>query len=427
MRTRTFPVVPPLPLPSRPLLLPLLLALVGSGAAAPLRAQKALPGAVVAGAPDAASATRGDDRDDAAPPGQLFENVVRVLQRRFYDRDFRRDQLPRLAAEYRAAARAAADLDEERAVVHAVLGRVPASHLALYSTSTYRALMRELSGEAAPTFGFDLEQRGGSFFVRAVLDGGAAAAAGLLRGDRVLAIDGVASGRSARLDWRADDAALDDQPVRRVRCAGADDTVRLHVERQPGERLHVDVAASQWSALAAAKAGARVLEHGGRRIGYVHFWFVHMSGLPQLLGDLLAGPFAGCDGLVLDLRGRGGSGGAVMAIVRQLQRAQRPGPVAALIDRDTRSAKEVLAHELDVRGLATLVGERTAGAVIPATFADVGQGCTLMFPSFTLGRYTELLEGRGVEPDVPVRDDLPFAAGADPILDAALAHVSAGV
>ena len=60
--------------------------------------------------------------------------------------------------------------------------------------------------------------------------------------------------------------------------------------------------------------------------------------------------------------------------------------------------------------------------VIPATFADVGYDTILMFPSFKLPRYTDLLEGKPVEPDVFVERAGPFSAGNDPILKAGLAE-----
>ena len=46
----------------------------------------------------------------------------------------------------------------------------------------------------------------------------------------------------------------------------------------------------------------------GRNIGYVHFWFIHTTGVLELLRDLFDGSFAAAEGLLLDLRGRGGDG-----------------------------------------------------------------------------------------------------------------------
>jgi peptidase S41-like protein len=93
-------------------------------------------------------------------------------------------------------------------------------------------------------------------------------------------------------------------------------------------------------------------------------------------------------------------------------------PIVALIDRQSRSAKDALAYEFKERHLATLVGEPTAGAVIPASFAQVGEKTMLMFPSFTLGEYTQKLELKGgVPPDIFVERAGPYSAGRDPIFE----------
>lgn len=357
----------------------------------------------------------------AAEPGDLLERVIRVLERDFYDRPFRRGRLEALADRSRPAARSADSAAREREVVRDFLGEIPTSHLALISRDSYEAMMDELRNRAHPTFGFGLVELDGRYFVSGLLEGGAAERAGLLRGDRVVRVDGVPARSSERLDWPTDDAALPDPPAHRLRCSEGE-VVTLVIEREPGRLYRIRVRSELDSGIRAAARSASVFERAGRRIGYIHFWYMHYRGPAELLRDRLEDRFADCDALVLDLRGRGGSTETVDAILTELVRSRRSfgGPVVALIDRGTRSAKEILAHELRERRLATLVGERTAGAVIPATFRDVGSGAVLMFPAFSLGRYTEKLEGRGVAPDVLVRDSLPYARGADPILEAAL-------
>ncbi len=66
----------------------------------------------------------------------------------------------------------------------------------------------------APTFGFTLIEYDGKHYAHDVLEGGPAAQAGLLRGDRIVSIDGAETGESPRLDWRTDDAFLPDPPMR---------------------------------------------------------------------------------------------------------------------------------------------------------------------------------------------------------------------
>jgi carboxyl-terminal processing protease len=259
-----------------------------------------------------------------------------------------------------------------------------------------------------------------------LLEGGPAARAGLLTWDRIVAIDGVPVAQSPRLDWRSDDAYIADDrdPPVHYLIARAGETVRLKVERQRGKFLDIAVPVEDYSAFAAAKASAQVYKKDGRNIGYLHFWYVHMTGVPELLKEKLEGEFSDCDALIIDLRGRGGNGAAIARIVDILRadRAAKKRPIVALVDRQSRSAKDVLAYEFKKTGVARLVGERSAGAVIPASFADVGHDSVLMFPSQKLPRYTDLLEFKPVEPDVYVERAGPLSAGRDPILAAGIAE-----
>ena len=143
-------------------------------------------------------------------------------------------------------------------------------------------------------------------------------------------------------------------------------------------------------------------------------------GPTALLEELFAGPFADCDGLIVDLRGRGGAVTEVGSLLNLLgsEKGKWRRPLVLLTHEATRSAKEVIAHELQRQNMCFVVGETTAGAVIPASFADVGHETMLMFPAFKLQMHTRLLEGIGVTPDVEVAGPLPFAQGRDPILAA---------
>jgi carboxyl-terminal processing protease len=358
--------------------------------------------------------------------GTLFENVAAVLGKKYYDQRFRKEELPGLVSEYREKAAHATTLREQREVVQEFLSHIPSSHLGLLSNQTFRYVVYDLQGRPYPTFGFQLMDIKGKFYTFSVLEGGPALRAGLLPWDRVVSIDGVPVEQAPRLEWRSDDAYIKDDhdpPVHYLK-AGQGETIRVKIERRRGKFMELSIASEDYSAFAAARASAHVYASGGRSFGYLHFWYVHMTGVPELLKEKLEGEFSNCDGLIIDLRGRGGNGLAVPKIVDILrdESSRRHRPIIALIDRQSRSAKDVLAYELKKNGIAKLVGEQTAGAVIPATFADVGYESMLMFPSFKLPRYTDLLESKPVEPDLFVERSGPFSAGKDAILDAGLAE-----
>ncbi len=351
-----------------------------------------------------------------SPAPDLFERVVDVLAERFYDEDFREAELPALVRRFAPLAERAESPEREREVVDALLGQIPVSHLALLSSATYAKMHDELNGRAAPTLGFQLVELEGAYFVHWLLEGGPADRMGLLRGDRILAIDGEPVARSRRLDWSSDDAALPDPNLHAVNCS-RDELVLLDVERAPGLVNQLALRARNDSGFAASQRSVQVFEEEGFSIGYVHLWYIHMRGAAELVQNALEGPLAECEAWIFDLRGRGGSAAEVRRISQAVARASNR-PLVLLTDSETRSAKEVLAYDLRAREDVLIVGETSAGAVIPATFQSVGDGATLMFPSFTLGRYTQLLEGKGVAPDIEVEDDLAYAAGRDAILDA---------
>ena len=355
----------------------------------------------------------------AAQRGAMFDRVAAILGEHFVDRTFRRTELPQLVAELRPTALATTTRREERDVVQELLEQVPASHLALYSRATYQHLMDELAGQASPTLGCVLTRHRDLWFVDGVLDGGPAAAAGLRRGDQVLAIDGEPPLRSARLDWRADDAWLADAPGHGV-LVDAGDTVTLRIASRPGRSRDVAVTAKRTSSRAASAASLREIEAAGHTFGYLHLWLV-FAGATELF-ERAADRFRDAEGLVFDLRGRGGHAAEVAPILRVLSQLRDDGmPMVFLIDEGTRSAKEVLAYEIRARGLGALVGERTAGAVLPASFEAIGDDAVLMFPRSRLGKHSRAIEGIGVRPDRRADDELPFAGGRDAILDAAIA------
>lgn len=355
--------------------------------------------------------------------GTLFENVVAMLSQRYVDVKFRTEELPKLVEKYRERARESVTLAEQRQVVHDLLSHIPASHLGLLSKATHRALFADLLRVGYPNFGFQLIGSPQGYYAGMVLENGPAMRSGLLTGDRIVTIDGVPPQQSPRFDWRSDDAYFTDErdPAVHQLTGAVGDRVELRVERRPGEFVNVSIAAEEFTAFDSARSSARVIRSGGRKFGYLHFWFVHLSGVPELLKEKIDGDFKDADGLILDLRGRGGSATEVTRIVALVRDyiAKTGKPVVALVDRQSRSGKDILAYEFKASGVR-LVGEASAGAVIPAMFADVGHDSVLMFPTFRLAGYTDKLEFKPVEPHVTVERPAMFAAGRDAILEAGI-------
>lgn len=350
--------------------------------------------------------------------GVLLERVVEVLGKSYYDKDLRA-KIPAIAEGFRAAAASAETLNEERQVVHEFLSNLQVSHLGLMSTRGRDSMFAELFAQRAWMFGFQLVHVEEGWFVDWVYEGGPADRAGLERGDEVLSLDGVPPASSPRVDWRTDDCALPDPAIHGV-LAEPGDSVDIVLRRGPGKQGRLVLSASEYSGWEATQESVSIKQLGPFSVGYVHYWFIPMSGGSKLLRELCTDRFSDCDALVFDLRGRGGAAHEALQIIKHLDAAEGlwRKPLVLLIDDGTRSAKEVISHDLKQSGSALVVGEKTPGAVIPATFTDVGSDTFLMFPSFTLGRYTDEIEGVGVTPDIAVAYPLPWTAGADPVLEA---------
>jgi len=364
-------------------------------------------------------------------PGRMFDSALTVLRRLYYDTAFVHAHLDALGEEFRPAALAASDDSIEREVIRQFLGRLPASHLALLSGEERDALWYDLAGEKHMMFGMQLIELNGRYFASMVLTGGPAFVAGIRDGDEIAAIDSVPPARSPHRDWREDDIYLPDErdpPAYGLRWVPGP-ALALRVVHAPGDSTTVRLAPGTYSALDATRASIRVITRDSVRVGYIHWWYVHSTGLVAGFRRALEGPLASSQALVLDLRGRGGSGSVVRDVLRLLAPGNKRrfrGPIVALIDRQTRSAKEQLAYELRAQGLARLVGEPTAGAYIPAGFADLARNVVLMFPvaEKVPNPYIPVLEGHPVQPDVAAPWVGPYADGQDPLLDAGIAEAA---
>jgi C-terminal processing protease CtpA/Prc len=205
--------------------------------------------------------------------------------------------------------------------------------------------------------------------------------------------------------------------------APADASVTLRVRHAAqGSPEDLSFATSSTSMLEAAKVSVRVIERGGRKLGVVHLWHFMSFKMGTVLKQAVAGPLADCDGLVLDVRGRGGQAGVIQDVISVFKgrRATWKKPVVVLQDHGTRSAKEIFAWEWKRQELGPIVGQRTAGAVIGCTFKKLFDGSVLMHPVSDVRSLTkgEQLEGKGVDPDIAADPgELRWRSGRDAILE----------
>lgn len=96
-----------------------------------------------------------------------------------------------------------------------------------------------------------------------------------------------------------------------------------------------------------------------------------------------------------------------------------------LVNEGSRSGKEILAYGFRKYGIGPVVGATTAGAVLQGNLYPIGSESVLYLAIADILIDGQRLEGIGVEPDIAVPFDLPYAQGADPQRNRAVAIAAA--
>jgi carboxyl-terminal processing protease len=384
----------------------------------------------------------------ARPETQLtvFDEVWQTVRDHFYDPTLRHLDWAALRDKYRPLAAAASD-EEHSAVINRMLDELAASHTRYYTPAdpAYYQLLdifagplrRELrrtfpDGQVVyPSIGIFTQRIEAKDFISGVLDGSPAAKAGLQVGDELLAADGAPY-----------------HPMRSL-TAKVNQEVTLQVRRSLHEPPHEVVVVPQQTRpneafLKGMQESARVINTHGVAIGYIHVWSYAGAQYQRLLErEIFSGTLKEAEALVLDLRD--GWGGA-QAQYLDLLNAQGPTvtmvdrhgevsvanvkwrkPVAMLINRGTRSGKEILAYGFKKYGLGEMIGTRTAGAVLAARAFLLSDGSLLLLAVNDVFVDGQRLEGVGVTPTIEVPFTLEYAQGKDPQLERALELLSRSV
>ncbi len=358
----------------------------------------------------------------------VFDDATALVKDHFYDRTLRGLPWSELVAEARATLQPGDGEEKLKGTVNGLLSRLHASHTELYSDSdqTYWALRsifsHKIKGAAVRQVGLWFEHNGEKWFARDVFAGSPAAEAGVLPGDEMLGVEGEAF-----------------EPVRAFRTLPAALGVRLEIRRKPAappEPVHVETRfeSFQETMLRATRLSSRVYPRKGRKIAYFHLWSGTHDQFLNALQRAARDAQKSSDALVLDLRnGFGGAGPDYVAPFEELSEGDSPRPLrhrfkkplVVLINGGTRSGKEWVAFLLAKAG-RTLVGTRTRGAFLAGRPYILGGGKYLLYLAVSgAGPEGVDLEGKGVPPAIEVPAEIPFAGGADPQLERALA-VAAG-
>jgi carboxyl-terminal processing protease len=339
-----------------------------------------------------------------------WESVSKAISTRYYAREARGEEMAKRLKETEPLARAAKSPTEFDQVIDSMIASFKDSHFAFLTRNeqgfyVFDSLVRGDKALKMPNIGAWFARSGESYTVTMVLDGGAAAEAGLRKGDLVTRIAGqlfepVAPlaglvGQEATLEWTR---------------AGVPMSAQVKVTEQAGLDMFHE----------ATRKSGRVVERQGKKIGVMRPWTMVQERFKNTLHGFVYGQASATDAFVLDLRdGFGGrpegyadpffrpeavlewdmgTGGSM----KQQFGYQRP--LVVLTNGGTRSAREVLALILKRSGRATLVGTRTAGDVLGTSPIPIQDWAYLEIPMVDLKVDGERLERVGVAPMIEVQD-----------------------
>lgn len=359
-----------------------------------------------------------------ATPADVAKAVKSLVEREFYK--------PVTFPAFDAAKVTSADIDR-------ALASFGTSHTARFEPGTIdyieladilrypirRDLDRLFPPKGEPSYagiGMVTRDIGGRTFVSDVYDATPAATSGILVGDEVLSVDGKPFRQLASFEGKA----------------GSSVTVSIRREAD-GKPIDIKVSvvriAPTTTFSRAISNSMTIVDRDGLKIAYLHLWALGSGDIEENITQALkTGVLKDADGLVVDLRGRwGGMFGEVPDLLTyntpEITFTDRSGktsfaaatydkPVVAIIDEGTRSAQEMFAFLMRKQG-AELVGAQTPGAVLATRAYVLPDDSLMVLPISEVRIDGELLEGKGVTPDLAVDFWLPYAAGKDPQKDAA--------
>lgn len=320
-----------------------------------------------------------------------------------------RDHWSRVLAEHKASIHECESHESFRDALNALFTASGVSHFSYLIDDDWSYwLLRAYFGDGSADdriahIGVVPQQIEGSWYARGVLEGGAAAAAGVSVGDELISVDGQPF-----------------SPVRSFRH-NAGEPVAMRIRRHRDLVMNITLRPVQESlhkaTQRATQKSIRIIDHAGLEFAYMHGWTL-LGGSRDYDELLKLQHFV--DGLILDYRdGFGGSPGPAMRFLVGVRASsgsrvapQWTKPVVVLTGDGTRSAKEIVVNAAQKAGRAILIGEPTPGHVTSiGAVREVGTDGLLQLP----GQILEL-EGRPTQPDIYVPREIRYAAGSDPQL-----------
>lgn len=368
----------------------------------------------------------------------LFNEVIGIVEDSFYNPEQVSRDLPEIKARYFS------QLDQIKTgtmfsgLMNAMLKELHASHTyyltpddsEYYQLSDLFSKIPEIgalfeNGEIKyPSVGIITQNIEGKTYIASVFPGGTAEKAGLMQGDEIMSVNGKPYAQVAS--------------IRPASESNVTFTVRRQANAEPLSFAMTPLTVNpKQEMMDAQKASVRLIEHSGKKIGYIHIYsYAGEEYHQELINTLVWGELKKADALIIDLRyGLGGAWPYYLNVFNDnipvLVMKDRNGaenkvdsqwrkPAVYLVNKFTRSGKELLAFGAKKYRLATVIGEKTAGHTLGGRLFPLSNGdlVFLAVQSCTIDGVN--LEGIGIEPDITVPFDIRYCGGDDAQLDKAV-------
>lgn len=361
---------------------------------------------------------RGDVLEGRVRREQLVREVADALRGGIIE-DHRGRDWDALVMRYTPLAEEARTRWELYGIINRMLGELKVSHLVHLSPEFMRCEWPSFTADVY-TAGVEMVLRDDRFLVARLFEGSSAGRAGLCVGDEIISVDGLPPREAPACRSTMYHAGMEPPFYFLYLRAGESVSLRVRGSADPADERTVALALDgPGGYLHASRASRDILETDRHKLAYLHLWCLLSGDYYDLWRDFLAREGNEADAVLLDLRGRGGDAGLAVRITRDIAGIGKP--VVVLVDGMTYSAKELIAYRVKKEGTARVVGQTTLGAFIGLRMIELSDGSVLEYPAHHVEGFTDgaVLEGHGVEPDVPVEYDLACLGGRDPILEAA--------
>ena len=398
--------------------------------------------------------------EETALRQKSFDIVWNTVNEKHYDPTFGGVDWQKVREIYEPQALAAQTRDDFHAVLRRMLGELKLSHFGVYPRPLPLPSGDKNTATAAGTTGIEIKMIEDQPVIARLEKDSAADKAGLKTG---FAISKIGEKTVSQILAPLEKAMTENKYNERVKNIYRERAIQSYLDGKVGTTLNLEVLNAagepQTFDLVPSAAHSEMSEAFGNfppqkvafearrldgNIGYIRFniWVIpQMAKIRQAMTD-----FADTKGVIFDLRGNpGGIGGLAIGVAGLLsserislgtmhgrggdqnfavfpQANPYKGKIIILSDYGTGSTSEVFAAGLQADGRATVVGETSAGAVLPSVFALLPTGAIFQY---AISDYKSpnniLIEGRGVTPDITVAQTREaLLTGRDAPLDAAV-------